>query len=66
MPAPYDVFPENRNLSNNAWATIEACMIQAGFHDKYDRGAGVEIIKPKTCRFVVQALSSRGAVSRSA
>ncbi|WP_375686251.1 hypothetical protein [Bartonella sp. AP65SXKL] len=40
MPAPYDVFPENRNLSNNAWATIEACMIQAGFHDKYDRGGG--------------------------
>ncbi len=35
MPAPYDVFPENRNLSNNAWATIEACMTQAGFRDKY-------------------------------
>ncbi len=67
MPAPYDVFPENRNLSNNAWATIEACMIQAGFHDKYDvGGAGVEIIKPKISRFVVQALLFHREVSRSA
>ncbi len=67
MPAPYDVFPENRNLSNNAWATIEACMIQAGFHDKYDRGgAGVEIIKPRIFPFVVQVLSYHSAVSRSA
>ncbi|WP_273788687.1 MULTISPECIES: hypothetical protein [Bartonella] len=38
MPAPYDVFPENRNLSNNAWATIHACMIQSGFRYKDQRG----------------------------
>ncbi|WP_208433242.1 hypothetical protein [Bartonella taylorii] len=42
MPAPYDVFPENRNLSNNAWATIEACMIQAGFRDKVGGGTWCE------------------------
>ncbi|SSZ40861.1 Uncharacterised protein [Bartonella grahamii] len=40
MPAPYDVFPENRNLSNNAWATIHACMIQSGFRYKDQRGGG--------------------------
>ncbi|ATP13142.1 hypothetical protein [Bartonella henselae] len=42
MPTPYDVFPENRNLSNNAWATIEACMIQAGFRDKVGGGTWCE------------------------
>ncbi len=41
MPAPYDVFPENRNLSNNAWATIHACMIQSGFRYKDQRGGGM-------------------------
>ncbi|WP_375653561.1 hypothetical protein, partial [Bartonella sp. MR110HLJHH] len=40
MPAPYDVFPENRNLSNNAWATIHACMIQSGFRYKDQRRGG--------------------------
>ncbi|WP_273760676.1 hypothetical protein [Bartonella sp. ML70XJBT.G] len=42
MPAPYDVFPENRNLSNNAIGTIEACMIQAGFRDKVGGGTMCE------------------------
>ncbi|WP_375635130.1 MULTISPECIES: hypothetical protein [unclassified Bartonella] len=40
MPAPYDVFPENRNLSNNAIATIHACMVQSGFRYKDERGGG--------------------------
>ncbi|WP_375645213.1 hypothetical protein [Bartonella sp. MR100HLJHH] len=34
MPTPYDVDPENRNLSLNQMASIDACMIQAGFRDK--------------------------------
>ncbi len=65
MPTPYDVDPESRKLSYNAIATIEACMFQSGFRDKVG-GLGARIIEPKTCPFVVQALSSRGAVSRSA
>ncbi|WP_375676590.1 MULTISPECIES: hypothetical protein [unclassified Bartonella] len=35
MPTPYDVFPENRKLSINAEASIDACMIQAGFRYKW-------------------------------
>ncbi|EJF81869.1 hypothetical protein [Bartonella doshiae] len=34
MPTPYNVFPENKKLSFNENATIEACMLQAGFRDK--------------------------------
>ncbi|MCZ2159238.1 hypothetical protein NPX99_08310 [Bartonella sp. 220] len=34
MPTPYDEDSENREVSNNGWATIHACMIQAGFHYK--------------------------------
>ncbi|USP03053.1 hypothetical protein [Bartonella taylorii] len=40
MPTPYDKDPENRKLSNNANATIDACMLQAGFRYKYDVGGG--------------------------
>ncbi len=67
MPTPYDRDPENDNRSFNQMATIDACMLQAGFRYKYDVGGdGVEIIKPKIFRFVVLALSSQSAVSRSA
>ncbi|EJF85930.1 hypothetical protein [Candidatus Bartonella washoeensis] len=40
MPTPYDVDPENRKLSINAWATIHACMVQSGFHyeDEHEGG----------------------------
>ncbi|MCZ2159273.1 hypothetical protein NPX99_08500 [Bartonella sp. 220] len=34
MPAPYDVFPENRKQNINAKATTYACMLQAGFRYK--------------------------------
>ncbi|WP_208433225.1 hypothetical protein [Bartonella taylorii] len=34
MPSPNDLDSENREVSNNGWATIHACMIQAGFHYK--------------------------------
>ncbi|WP_208438193.1 hypothetical protein [Bartonella taylorii] len=40
MPTPYDKDPESRKLSNNANATIDACMLQAGFRYKYDVGGG--------------------------
>ncbi len=67
MPTPYDRDPENDNRSFNQMATIDACMLQAGFRYKYDvGGGGVEIIKPKTCRFVVQALLYHSEVSRGA
>ncbi|UTO28637.1 hypothetical protein [Bartonella harrusi] len=39
MPTPYDVFPENQKLSNNALATIHACMVQSGFRYE-ERGGG--------------------------
>ncbi|EJF93446.1 hypothetical protein LBE40_05075 [Bartonella taylorii] len=39
MPTPYDVFPENQQQSINAKATVDACMVQAGFHYK-DNGKG--------------------------
>ncbi|MCZ2159277.1 hypothetical protein NPX99_08520 [Bartonella sp. 220] len=42
MPTPYDADPENQKLSYNAWATIEACMIQAGFRDKVGGGTWCE------------------------
>ncbi len=35
MPTSYDVFPENKKLSLNAEASIDACMIQAKFHYKW-------------------------------
>ncbi|UNF42830.1 hypothetical protein MNL08_03095 [Bartonella krasnovii] len=35
MPTPYDRDPESRKLSYNAIATIEACMLQSGFRDRY-------------------------------
>ncbi|WP_330169472.1 hypothetical protein [Bartonella grahamii] len=38
MPTPYDKDPESRNLSNNAWATIHACMVQSGFRYKEREG----------------------------
>ncbi len=67
MPTPYDADPENQNRSFNQMATIDACMLQAGFNYKYDvGGGGVETIKPKISRFVVLALSYHSAVSRSA
>ncbi|CDO40065.1 hypothetical protein PRJBM_00680 [Bartonella henselae] len=67
LPSLIDADTENRNLSYNANATIDACMLQAGFRYKYDVGGdGVETIKPKTFRFVVLALSFHSAVSRSA
>ncbi|WP_208434267.1 hypothetical protein [Bartonella taylorii] len=34
MPTPYNEDSENREVSNNAWATIHACMVQSGFHYK--------------------------------
>ncbi|WP_375640612.1 hypothetical protein [Bartonella sp. MM55XZML] len=34
MPAPYDVFPENRKLSPNDMVSIDACMVQSGFRYK--------------------------------
>ncbi|EJF93440.1 hypothetical protein LBE40_05115 [Bartonella taylorii] len=40
MPTPYSEDSENREVSNNGWATIHACMIQAGFHYKDQRGGG--------------------------
>ncbi|UTO28996.1 hypothetical protein [Bartonella harrusi] len=40
MPTPYDVDPESRKLSINAKASIDACMIQAGFRDKYEMKGG--------------------------
>ncbi|UTO28635.1 hypothetical protein [Bartonella harrusi] len=42
MPTPYDVDPENRKLSYNAWATIDACMVQSGFRDKVGGGTWCE------------------------
>ncbi len=67
MPTPYDVFPENQQQSINAKATVDACMVQAGFRYKDQRGGGgVILLKRKTCRFVVQVLSYHSAVSRSA
>ncbi|WP_396583924.1 hypothetical protein [Bartonella grahamii] len=36
MPTPYYTDPESRKLSNNAWATIHACMVQAGFRYKHE------------------------------
>ncbi|WP_273721986.1 MULTISPECIES: hypothetical protein [unclassified Bartonella] len=38
MPTPYDRDPESRKLSNNAIATIHACMVQSGFRYKDERG----------------------------
>ncbi|WP_375693290.1 MULTISPECIES: hypothetical protein [unclassified Bartonella] len=40
MPTPYDKDPESRKLNYNANATIDACMLQAGFRYKYDVGGG--------------------------
>ncbi|WP_375644202.1 MULTISPECIES: hypothetical protein [unclassified Bartonella] len=40
MPTPYDKDPENQNRSFNQMATIDACMLQAGFNYKYDVGGG--------------------------
>ncbi|WP_375636943.1 hypothetical protein [Bartonella sp. OC42QHQL] len=34
MPTPYDIDPENQQQSINAKATVDACMVQAGFHYK--------------------------------
>ncbi|WP_208541719.1 hypothetical protein [Bartonella capreoli] len=34
MPTPFDKDPENKKLSNNALAAIDACMIQDGFRYK--------------------------------
>ncbi len=38
MPSLIDPDSENRKVSNNGWATIHACMLQARFHYKYDMG----------------------------
>ncbi|USP00833.1 hypothetical protein LBE40_05970 [Bartonella taylorii] len=40
MPSLIDLESENRERSNNARATTYACMIQAGFHYKDQRGGG--------------------------
>ncbi|WP_375607590.1 MULTISPECIES: hypothetical protein [unclassified Bartonella] len=40
MPTPYYTDPESRKLSNNAWATIHACMVQAGFHYENEHEGG--------------------------
>ncbi|WP_156851710.1 hypothetical protein [Bartonella refiksaydamii] len=40
MPTPYDKDPESSKLSNNAIATIHACMVQSGFRYKDERGGG--------------------------
>ncbi|UNF47637.1 hypothetical protein [Bartonella krasnovii] len=40
MPTPYDRDPESSKLSNNAIATIHACMVQSGFRYKDQRGGG--------------------------
>ncbi|WP_375670796.1 hypothetical protein [Bartonella sp. CL434QHHD] len=42
MPTPYDTDPESRKLSYNAWATIDACMVQSGFRDKVGGGTWCE------------------------
>ncbi len=41
MPTPYDKDPESRKLSNNAIATIHACMVQSGFRYEERGGDGV-------------------------
>ncbi|WP_375626909.1 MULTISPECIES: hypothetical protein [unclassified Bartonella] len=35
MPSLIDLDSENRNLSLNQMASIDACMVQAGFRDRY-------------------------------
>ncbi|WP_375684284.1 hypothetical protein [Bartonella sp. CB15SXKL] len=40
MPTPYDIDPENQQQSINAKATVDACMVQAGFRYKDQRGGG--------------------------
>ncbi|WP_208438718.1 MULTISPECIES: hypothetical protein [Bartonella] len=42
MPSLIDADPENRKLSYNAWATIDACMVQSGFRDKVGGGTWCE------------------------
>ncbi|OLL52010.1 hypothetical protein AT238_02695 [Bartonella henselae] len=42
MPSLIDADSENRKLSYNAWATIDACMVQAGFRDKVGGGSWCE------------------------
>ncbi|WP_142416493.1 hypothetical protein [Bartonella massiliensis] len=42
MPSLIDADPENRKLSYNAWATIDACMVQAGFRGKVGGGTWCE------------------------
>ncbi|WP_375610431.1 MULTISPECIES: hypothetical protein [unclassified Bartonella] len=42
MPSLIDSDPENRKLSYNAWATIDACMVQSGFRDKVGGGTWCE------------------------
>ncbi|WP_330169044.1 hypothetical protein [Bartonella grahamii] len=34
MPSLIDPDSENKEVNNNGWATIDACMVQAGFHYK--------------------------------
>ncbi|WP_375696469.1 hypothetical protein [Bartonella sp. AP331QHHD] len=40
LPSLINADTENRKLSYNANATIDACMLQAGFRYKYDVGGG--------------------------
>ncbi|UTO28622.1 hypothetical protein [Bartonella harrusi] len=47
MPTPYDVDPENQKLSNNALATIHACMLQSGFRYKDEVGTWCENVQGK-------------------
>ncbi|UTO28646.1 hypothetical protein [Bartonella harrusi] len=48
MLTPYDKDPENQKLSDNAWATIDACMVQAGFRYKdTEVGTWCDVFKEK-------------------
>ncbi len=43
MPSIIDLEPENSKQSNNAIATIHACMVQSGFRYKDKKGVGAGV-----------------------
>ncbi len=65
MPTPYDKDPES-SATMQMQPLMLACFKQDFAINMMWGEAGVEIIKPKTCPFVVQVLSYHSAVSRSA
>ncbi len=66
ISSPYNIDSENSKLDLNEWAMIHGCVIQSGFHYKIKNGKWCEIVKMIEFQCIVQVLSSRGAVSRSA